>query len=256
MIATYQWIFLTSTCLAFYVSFPCRLSNNKFIMNNLKRSILRGQSLTDSWSIARGLGKVKLCIRADSATAFRSVRKSSPCRTHFADSLLPAGRSTESNQLVLSGLPVIVTGRPGRFGSRSGQTTARPRRDRPRSRSIWFVPDSDDLSPRVRPSPHDPISFDPVVRPTGKAPVPDGGRDGDAVSVVGHRPRCRADRRDDFLAAAAGAAVDHRAIPKAHIEHALLENLGNVLDEPVPEDHDTPTGSLRRLLTRWLPAKV
>src|ERR1051325_2015660 len=86
-------------------------------------------------------------------------------------------------------------------------------------------------------SPDDLVVANPVVGLAGEAPVADGGVEGDCLSVVGQGPVGGGERGYDFVAAAAGASVQGRAVGDRHVQHAGLELSGDELDEAVLQLH-------------------
>src|SRR5581483_5551649 len=77
--------------------------------------------------------------------------------------------------------------------------------------------------------------FDPVVRLTGKTPVPNGGGQRNRLAVEGELPIRRVQRSHYFIPASAAALVAHSRKLHGNIERTLLQSIRDILDEFMAE---------------------
>ena len=80
-----------------------------------------------------------------------------------------------------------------------------------------------------------PAFLNPIVGPTGQLPVPDRGTQGNGLPIERQAPTTWRQRRRNFVPTAAATSVHSQPERHRHIEHAVLQFGGHVLDESVLE---------------------
>lgn len=122
---------------------------------------------------------------------------------------------------------------------------------------------ADNLIPSSRPfglclrqgaRPSDLVSAYDVVRVAGQRATTDGRTQGDPLPIVSHTPLRGTKRSRDFLPAPTTAQVDHSAVWDRDVDDAVLQGIGDELDESrldLVESHTAGSS-----LTRLLPSSV
>ena len=87
------------------------------------------------------------------------------------------------------------------------------------------------------PSVKDTPLFNPVVRPAGELPVPNGGIHRHRLTIQRDRPVFRAETEYDFLATTAAALVRGSPVSEAHIENTFLDVFRDRLGDLKSELH-------------------